>query len=129
MCMNTQEVFISNKIYKKPVRFFKTVCKSQKWYPRPPPDKNNGSSLREMLSCLFAAFSLKRMRKSTFLHWPTFHNTELRDEKGMSGQSVISTNSTNLGPFGANSVIIFGLSFSIRWHTSIFQKLYRFSGN
>ena len=47
----------------------------------------------------------------------------------MSGQSIISIISTNLGPFGANSVITFGMSFSIRWCTSIFQKLHRFSGN
>ena len=30
----------------------------------------------------------------------------------MSGQSIISTILTNLGPFGANSVITFGVSFS-----------------
>ena len=27
MCMHAQEVFISNKIYKKPVTFFKIVVK------------------------------------------------------------------------------------------------------
>ena len=49
--------------------------------------------------------------------------------KGMSGQSTISIIFTNLGPFGANSVITFGISFGIRWYTSIFQKLHRFPGN
>ena len=49
--------------------------------------------------------------------------------KGMSGQSIISIISTNLGPFDVNSVITFGVSFSIRWYTSIFQKLHRFPGN
>ena len=43
-------------------------------------------------------------------------------KKGMSGQSIISIISTDLGPFGANSVITFGFSFSIRWYTSIFLK-------
>ena len=28
MCMHAQEVFISNKIYKKPVTFFKMVIKN-----------------------------------------------------------------------------------------------------
>ena len=28
MCMHVQEVFISNKIYKKPVTFFKMVVKN-----------------------------------------------------------------------------------------------------
>ena len=50
-------------------------------------------------------------------------------KKGMPGQFVISTISTDQGPFGANSVVTFGLSFSIRWYTSIFQKLDRFPGN
>ena len=27
MCMHAQEVFFSNKIYKKPVTFFKNGCK------------------------------------------------------------------------------------------------------
>ena len=66
MCMHTQEVFISNNIYKKHITFFKIVvkivlitkcnclkriilwkkivCKSQKWLP-PPRIKNNGPSL------------------------------------------------------------------------------------
>ena len=47
----------------------------------------------------------------------------------MSRQSIILIISTNLGPFGANSVITFGMSFGIRWCTSIFQKLHRFPGN
>ena len=47
-------------------------------------------------------------------------------KKGMSGQSMISIISTDLGPFGANSVITFGLSISIRWYTSIFLKFHRF---
>ena len=54
---------------------------------------------------------------------------KVRMIKGMSGQAIISIISTNLGPFGANSVIIFGLSFSSRWYTSIFQKLHHFPGN
>ena len=48
---------------------------------------------------------------------------------GMSGRSIISIISTNLGPFGANSVIIFGVSISIRWYTSIFQTLQARSHN
>ena len=49
--------------------------------------------------------------------------------KGMSGQTIISIASTNLGPFGANSGITVGQSSSIRWYSSIFQKLHRFPGN
>ena len=41
--------------------------------------------------------------------------TQAPDMKGMSSQSITSIISTNLGPFGANSVITFGVSFSIRW--------------
>ena len=48
---------------------------------------------------------------------------------GMSGESIISIISTDLVPFGANLVMIFGLPFSIRWYTSIFQKLHNFPGN
>ena len=48
--------------------------------------------------------------------------------KGMSGQSIISIISTYLGPFGANSVITFGLSFSIRW-PQFSKKLHRIHGN
>ena len=49
--------------------------------------------------------------------------------KGMSGQTIISIISTNLGPFGANSGITVGQSSSIRWYPSIFQKPHRFPGN
>ena len=55
--------------------------------------------------------------------------TALSAVKAMSGQSIISIISSNLGPFGANSVTTFGMSFSIRCCTSIFQKLHRFPGN
>ena len=48
--------------------------------------------------------------------------------KGMSGQTIISIISTNLGPFGANSGITVGQSSSIRY-PSIFQKPHRFPGN
>ena len=34
-----------------------------------------------------------------------------------------------MGPFGANSLITFGLSCSVRCSTSIFQKLHHFPGN
>ena len=50
-------------------------------------------------------------------------------KKLMSGQSIISIIFTNLGPFGAYSVITFSTSFSIRWYASIVQKLHRFPGN
>ena len=49
--------------------------------------------------------------------------------KGMFGQTIISIISTNLGFFGANSVIRFGLSCSIRSYTSYFQNLQRFPRN
>ena len=49
--------------------------------------------------------------------------------KGMSGQTIISIISTNLGPFGANSGITVGQSSGIRWYLSIFQKPHRFPGN
>ena len=48
---------------------------------------------------------------------------------GMSGQTITSIISTNLGPFGANSGITVGQSSSIRWYPSIFQKPHRFPGN
>ena len=47
----------------------------------------------------------------------------------MSGQTIISIISTNLGPFGANSGITVGQSSGIRWYPSIFQKPHRFPGN
>ena len=40
----------------------------------------------------------------------------------MSGQTIISIISTNLGPFGANLGITVGQSSSIRWYSSIFQN-------
>ena len=49
--------------------------------------------------------------------------------KGMSGQTIISIISTNLGPFDANSGITVGQSSGIRWYPSIFQKPHRFPGN
>ena len=42
--------------------------------------------------------------------------------KGVFGQSIISIISADLSPFGANSVITFDLSLSIRWYTSIFEN-------
>ena len=42
--------------------------------------------------------------------------------KGMSGQTIISIISTNLGPFGANLGITVGQSSSIRWYPSIFRN-------
>ena len=50
-------------------------------------------------------------------------------KKGMSGQTISSIISTNLGPFGANSGKTVGQSSSIRWYPSIFQKQHRFPGN
>ena len=49
--------------------------------------------------------------------------------KGVSGQTTIWIISTNLGSFGANSVITFGLSCGIRWYNSIFQKMHSFPEN
>ena len=49
--------------------------------------------------------------------------------KGMSGQTIISIISTNLGPLGANSGITVGQSSSIRWYPSIFQIPHGFLGN
>ena len=73
------------------------------------------------LSTKTLSHSLKKMR-----HLLSRPNSSL---KGMSGQSIISIISTDLGPFDANSVITFGMSFSIRWYISIFQILHRFPGN
>ena len=47
----------------------------------------------------------------------------------MSGQTIISIISTNLGAFGANLGITVGQSSSIRRYPSIFQKPHRFPGN
>ena len=38
-------------------------------------------------------------------------------EEAMPGRSIIPIVFTNLGPFSANSVITFGVSFCIRWYT------------
>ena len=51
------------------------------------------------------------------------------DAKGMSGQTIISIISTNVGPFGATSGITVGQSSNIRWYPSISQKPHRFPGN
>ena len=53
-----------------------------------------------------------------------------QNEKGMlSGQTIISIISTNLGPSGASSGKTVGQSSSIRWYPSIFQKPHRFPRN
>ena len=69
-------------------------------------------------------FSSKKYSGST-----GHRNSWYQWRKEMSGQSIISIIFTDLGPFSANSVITFGLSFSNIRYASIFQKLRRFPGN